>query len=160
MGSPGGPGGVKKSIFKRSRKVPEEVLAGALKNCSLGGRREVVGRSRGPKIALGGLRGPPGGTQEAPKMGPKTKKSRKRTKAEKRPPKMRWSRRFWVPIWDAFFGLWGTLGRLGDAFLDDLVAHRFCIDFLSIFRPFGDRFWYQNSKKKRITNEADFGMFF
>ena len=42
-----------------------------------------------------------------------------------------------------------ALGRLGGAFLNDLVAHRFFIDFLSIFIYFWYGFWYQNSKKKR-----------
>ena len=54
--------------------------------------------------------------------------------------------------------LWGVL--LGAAFLADLAAHRFVPDFLLIFRRFGDGFWYQKSKKKRIENEADFEMFF
>jgi hypothetical protein len=53
-----------------------------------------------------------------------------------------------------------ALGTLGGAFLGDVVAHRFCIDFLSIFRRFGDGFWYQKSMKKRIENEADFQVFF
>ena len=42
------------------------MLAGAVKNYSLGGLREVPG---GQKIGLGGVRGRPGGGQEAPKMG-------------------------------------------------------------------------------------------
>ena len=53
-----------------------------------------------------------------------------------------------------------ALGGLGGAFFSDLVAHRFFIDFLSIFRRFGDGFWYQKSMKKRIENEADFKVFF
>ena len=40
------------------------MLAGAVKNYSLGGLREVPG---GQKIALGRVRGRPGGSQEAPK---------------------------------------------------------------------------------------------
>ena len=51
------------------------------------------------------------------------------------------------PIWGPWGGLWGALGRLGGAFLGDLVAHRFCIVFLLIFRRFWDSFWYQKSKK-------------
>ena len=39
-------------------------------------------------------------------------------------------------IWRGFLepwgGLWGALGRLGAAFLGNLVAHRFVIVFLSI----------------------------
>ena len=42
-----------------------------------------------------------------------------------------------------------ALGSLGGAFLGDVVAHRFGIDFLSIFTCFWYGFWYQNSKKKR-----------
>ena len=53
-----------------------------------------------------------------------------------------------------------ALGGLGGAFLDDLVAHRFFIDFVSIFRRFWDGFWYQKSKKKRCENKAIFEVFF
>ena len=42
------------------------MLAGAVQNHSLGGLREVPG---GQKIALGEVRGRPGGGQEAPKRG-------------------------------------------------------------------------------------------
>ena len=57
-------------------------------------------------------------------------------------------------------GLWGALGRLGAAFLGDLVAHRFFVVFLSILGRFWDGFWYQKSMEKRIENEADFEVFF
>ena len=63
-------------------------------------------------------------------------------------------------FWEPWGGLGGALGRLGAAFLAHLAAHRFFIDFLSIFRRFGDGFWYQKSMKKRIENEADFKEFF
>ena len=53
-----------------------------------------------------------------------------------------------------------ALGSLGGAFLGDVVAHRFCIDFLSIFRRFWGWFWYQKSKKKRIENKANFEVLF
>ena len=42
-----------------------------------------------------------------------------------------------------------ALGRLGGAFLGDVVAHRFFIDFVSIFKRFWDGFWHQKSKKTR-----------
>ena len=77
----------------------------------------------------------------------------------------------WGGLWGGFWGpgaacgealrrLGGALGRLGGAFWGDLVAHRFFIDFSSIFRRFWDGFWYQKSKKKRTENEAIFEVFF
>ena len=41
-----------------------------------------------------------------------------------------------------------ALGRLGGAFLGDLVAHRFFINFLSMLGRFLDVFWYQFGSKK------------
>ena len=50
------------------------MLAGAVENESLGGLWEGPG---GPKIGLGGVRGRPGGGQEAPKMASEGKKAPK-----------------------------------------------------------------------------------
>ena len=55
---------------------------------------------------------------------------------------------------------WEALGRLGRAFLGDLVAHRFFIDFLSVFRRFWNGFWYEKSKNKQMENAANFEEFF
>ena len=51
------------------------MLAGAVQNHSLGGLREVPG---GQKIALGELRGRPGGGREAPKSASGKEKATKR----------------------------------------------------------------------------------
>ena len=53
-----------------------------------------------------------------------------------------------------------AVSGLGVAFLSDLVAHRFFIDFASIFRRFWDGFWYQKWKKKETENGANFEVFF
>ena len=52
-------------------------------------------------------------------------------------------------------GLWGALGRLGAAFLGNLV-----VVFLTILGRFWDGFWCQKSMEKQIENEADFEVFF
>ena len=112
------------------------MLAGAVKNYSLGDPREVPG---GPKIVLGGLRGRPGGGHEAPKMasgGEKVPKSVQEASwshlgAENDDRELFLERvlgGFWVP--GAAFG--EALGHLGAAFLGNLVADRFFIDFGTI----------------------------
>ena len=70
---------------------------------------------------------------------------------------------FWRRFWEPWGGLGGALGRLGAAFLSDLVAHSFFVHFSSILGRFGDGFLYQIHRKngyktKLILNS--FLMFF
>ena len=133
------------------------MLAGAVQNYSLGGLREVPG---GQKIALGEVRDRPGGGREAPKSASGGEKASKSVQ-EPSWSRKRQSKRFRVtPFGEPGAACGEALGSLGGAFLGDVVAHRFCIDFSSIFRRFWDGFWYQKSKKKRSENEANFGVFF
>ena len=112
----------------------------------------VFGRSRGIQKSIPDWSG---GAPEAAKIVQKSvREGKKRPRASKRhlgailEPKSEAGNFFWRGFWRPWGGLWGALGRLGGAFLGDLVAHRFFIDFLSIFTRFWDGFWYQNSKKK------------
>ena len=137
------------------------MLAGAVKNYSVGGRREVLGRPRGgQKIALGGLQGCPGGGREAPKVasgGEKAPKSVQEGSWSDLGPKNGKAKDFEV---SHLGGLGRPLGRLWAVLVALFLAILSRITFLSIFRRFGDGFWYQKSKKKRIENEANFEVFF
>ena len=130
------------------------------------------------KVVSGGSLGGPGGSENcswrgpgAPRRWPRGSKNGfgRGKSAQERPrrilepswsPKQKYDTIFWGGFWEAWAVFGEALGGLGGAFFSDLVAHRFFIDFLPIFRRFGDGFWYQKSMKKRIENEADFKVFF
>ena len=121
------------------------MLAGAVKNYSLKGRREVFGRSRGVRKSV--LKGS-GDVLEAAKRVQKTlREGKKRPRASKShlgailEPKNKAGNFFWGGFWRPRAAFGEAFGRLGGAFLGDLVAHRFFIDFLSILRRFWYAFW-------------------
>ena len=106
----------------------------------------VFGRSRGIQKSIPDWSG---GTLEAAKIVQKSvREGKKRPRASKKHfgailgPKTTIGNFFWRGFWVPGAAFGEALGCLGDAFLSDLVAHRFCIDFSSIFRRFWDGFLY------------------
>ena len=111
------------------------MLAGAVENYSLGGLREVPG---GPKIGLGGVRGRPGGGQEASKMASGGEKVPKSVQEGS------WSHlgaqnKSMIPFFGEGFGRLGRpLGRLWAVLVALFLAILLRIAFLSIFYRFSD----------------------
>ena len=125
------------------------MLAGAVENSSLGGLWEVPG---GPKIGLGGVRGRPGGGQEAPKMA---------SGGEKVPKSVQEG--FWSNLGakkgntkDVARTHWGglgrPLGRLWAVLVALFLAILLRIAFLSIFYRFSDVFGMVFGTKNQRKN--------